>query len=196
MSCDSLLSHINQFVQLEQEEIDELKSVLIYRTFRQDDYIAKSGDPASYLMYVCSGYLLTSLIDSTGSERVIQIATEGWWSPDLFSLTSQSKTNYSTRGLTNGEVLLFPKLAHQHLLERYIKFERYFRIIFQESLIRQQKRILESFSIKAEERYQNYLDRFPEIEKYVPQKYIASYLGITPQFLSTVRRRSIGTKLM
>lgn len=189
MNCDSLLSHIHQFVQLNEEEIAALKAVLISRPFRQGDMMVRSGDTAGYLMYVCSGYILTYITDDDGTERVVQIATEGWWAPDLFSLTNQAKTTYSTRGLCNGEVLLFPKLAQNYLLEKFIKFERYFRIIFQESLIRQQSRFIETFSTPAGERYLAYVARFPGIEQFVPQKYIASYLGITPQFLSKIRKK-------
>lgn len=188
MSCDSLLSHINQFVQLNDEETMELKSVLISRPFRQGEMMVKSGDIAGYLMYVCSGYILTYVHAKDGTEQVIQIATEGWWTPDLFSLTSQTNTSYSTKGLCDGEVLLFPKLAQNLLFKKYIKFERYFRIIFQESLIRQQSRILDEFTVTAAQRYNNFIERFSGIEKCVPQKYIASYLGITPQFLSKIRK--------
>jgi len=178
MNCDSLLSHINQFVQLNDEETMALKSVLISRPFRQGEMMVKSGDIAGYLMYVCSGYILTYVHAKDGTEQVIQIATEGWW----------TNTSYSTKGLCDGEVLLFPKLAQNLLFEKYIKFERYFRIIFQESLIRQQSRILDEFTVTAAQRYNNFIERFSGIEKCVPQKYIASYLGITPQFLSKIRK--------
>jgi len=91
--------------------------------------------------------------------------------------------------LTDGEVLLLPRLAQAHLLENYIAFERYFRITFQDALIRQQHRFIESHTDSAEDRYQAFVHKFPGMEQYVPQKYIASYLGITPEFLSKVRRK-------
>ncbi len=188
MNCDSLFHHISQFVKLNEEEITALKRVLIPRPFKAGELMVRSGDYAGYLMYVCSGYVLTYITGEDGNEQVIQIATEGWWAPDLFSLTDRINTRYSTKALCDGEMLLFPKLAQNFIFDRYIRFEKYFRIIFQESLIRQQSRFVEVFTLPAAERYRNYIARFPGIEQQVPQKYIASYLGITPQFLSRIRK--------
>jgi hypothetical protein len=75
------------------------------------------------------------------------------------------------------------------LLERLPKFERYFRIIFQNSLITHQNRIIQSYSSTADERYLAFREKYPNLEQYVPLKYIASYLGITPEFLSKIRRK-------
>jgi CRP-like cAMP-binding protein len=75
------------------------------------------------------------------------------------------------------------------LLDKYPKFERYFRILFQNSLITHQDRIVQNFSDTAEDRYEQFRQKYPSLEQYVPLKYIASYLGITPEFLSKIRRR-------
>lgn len=187
MNCEDLFTHISQFVLTNEAEQSTLKSVLISRPFTQGDLIVKSGDAAGYMMYVCSGYILTYVTGRDGLEHVVQIVPEGWWAPDLFSLTNQAHTAYSTKGLCEGKVLLFPRTAQSYIFDKYPVFERYFRIIFQESLIRQQSRFVEVFTISAADRYEQYISSFPGIATYVPQKYIASYLGITPQFLSKIR---------
>jgi hypothetical protein len=74
-------------------------------------------------------------------------------------------------------------------LENYIQFERYFRILFQNALLRQQLCFVENYTATSEERYQALTTTYPEIEKFVPQKHIASYLGITPEFLSKIRKK-------
>ena len=188
MTFDSLLSNIGQYIKLNEEEKDFLLSALIPRPFQQGELIVRSGEPARYMLFVLAGSLMTYFTDSNGADHVIQFAGEGWWSGDIYSLSDQPVTRYSTKGLTKGEVFLLPRLAQQELLERYPKFERYFRITFQKGLMRQQLRYVEGHSTSAEERYQSFIQAYPAIAQTAPQKYIASYLGITPEFLSKVRK--------
>lgn len=189
MNTASIISNINQFVQLDQNEIDYLVSVLIPRPFRQGETIVKSGEPARYLIFTNAGYLMTSYTDKDDVEHVIQFSAQGWWSGDTYSLSPSPTTPFSTKGLSEGEALLLPRLAHDYLLDHFPKFERYFRLIFHRGLMRQQLRYIEGFSTSAEERYLSFVNTYPTIIREVPQKYIASYLGITPEFLSRIRRK-------
>jgi CRP-like cAMP-binding protein len=91
--------------------------------------------------------------------------------------------------LTDSDVLFLPHEALNQLLDRYPKFERYFRILFQNSLITHQDRLIQNLSATAEERYTKFSEKYPGLEQYVPLKYIASYLGFTPEFLSKIRRK-------
>jgi CRP-like cAMP-binding protein len=187
MNTETILAHINGFVQLDQSETEYLESVLISRPFKQGEFIVKSGETARFMMYVNSGYLMTYYTDKEAVDHVIQFASGGWWAADIYSLSKEPNTLYTTKGLCEGELLLLPRSAQNHLLENYIKFERYFRMVFQHSVMRQQLRFVESHSLSALERYHSFVTKYPGIEKYVAQKYIASYLGITPEFLSRVR---------
>lgn len=188
MDSQLLLTHIRQFIELAQEEIDFLDSVLIARPFKQGEIIIKSGDPARYLAYVNSGYTVTYYTDPEGHDHVIRFAGAGWWSGDLHSLSNEPLTQFTTKGVSDGELLLLPRPAQNLLLDRYPKFERYFRHLFQTALLRQQLRFVEGHSLPAEQRYLKFQENFPGIEQYVPQKYVASYLGITPEFLSKIRK--------
>jgi CRP-like cAMP-binding protein len=189
MNSEHIISNINQLVQLDRQEIDYLESVLIPRPFRQGEIIVESGEPARYLIFANSGYLMTCYTDKDDIEHVIQFAAEGWWSGDMYSLSPSPTTPFSTKGLSDGEALLLPRLAHDYLLDHFPKFERYFRLIFHRGLMRQQLRYIEGFSTSAEERYQSFVNTYPTIIREVPQKYIASYLGITPEFLSRIRKK-------
>ena len=189
MNSEHIISTINQFVQLDRQETDYLESVLIPRPFRQGETIVASGEPARYLIFANSGYLMTCYTDKDGMEHVIQFAAEGWWSGDTYSLSPSPTTPFSTKGLSDGEALLLPRLAHDYLLDHFPKFERYFRLIFHKGLMRQQLRYIEGFSTSADERYQSFVQTYPTIIREVPQKYIASYLGITPEFLSRIRKK-------
>lgn len=194
MNSQIILSNINEVVQLNEEEITFLESVLIPRPFKQGEIIVESGETSKYIMFINAGYLMTYYTDNNGTDHVIQFGGPGWWSGDIYNLSKTTRTLYTTKGLCEGEVLLLPLMAQNHLLENYIKFERYFRITFQNALLRQQLRFVESYSTSSEERYHSFIKAYPAIEQFVPQKYIASYLGITPEFLSKIRKKIAGGK--
>jgi CRP-like cAMP-binding protein len=189
MDCTSLLAHMNQLVHLTKEEEEYLRSILISRPFKQGEIIVKSGDTARYMMFVNTGYLMSYFTDQDGNEHVIMFSRDGWWSGDLYSLSDDPATIYTTKALHEGELLLLPRSAQDQLFEKYPKFERYFRMYFHSAIIRNQLRLIEGRSANAEQRYLKFINTFPGMEQYVPQKYIASYLGITPEFLSKVRKR-------
>jgi CRP-like cAMP-binding protein len=189
MNIKHFLANIGQHIELDKQEIEYLNSVLIARPFTSGEIIVKSNEPSRFLIFTNSGYLMTYYSDMEGVEHVIQFAAEGWWSGDLYSLSESETTPFSTKGLSNGEALLLPRIATDHLLKNFPKFERYFRVMFHKGLIRQQLRYIEACSTSAEERYLSFIKSYPAILRDVPQKYIASYLGITPEFLSKIRKK-------
>lgn len=143
MNTDQILSNINNSVPLNQEETALLESMLIPRPFKQGELIVRSGEQARYLMFVNSGYLMTYFTDDTGADHVIHFASTGWWVSDIYSMGKDPLTRFTTKGLCDGELLLLPRPAQKQLLETNIKFERYFRITFQNSVLRQQMRIID-----------------------------------------------------
>ncbi len=189
MTTDNILGSIRRHIALDEAETSFFSSVLVPQKIRQGEFIENSGEYTRYMIYVNSGCLMTYFTDKDGFDHVIQFAMAGWWTGDLHSFTQQVPSIYSTRALADSEVLLLPKNSMDLLLEKHTKFERYFRIIFQNSLVTNQNRIIMSYSATAEERYTAFREKYPTLEQYVPLKYIASYLGITPEFLSKIRRK-------
>jgi CRP-like cAMP-binding protein len=185
----NILSHITRHVTLTTNEQDFFISILLPQKLKQGEFIEKAGAITHNFIHVNSGCLMTYFTDPEGNDQVIQFATSGWWTGDLHSLTTQQPSIYTTRALADSEVLLLPKVRMEELLERYPVFERYFRITFQNSLVTHQNRLIEAFANTAEERYSNFQKKYPQLEQFVPLKYIASYLGITPEFLSKIRRK-------
>jgi CRP-like cAMP-binding protein len=189
MNTVTILSAIQRHVTLTDEETAFFSSLLLPQRVRQGEMIEREGEPTRCFIFVNAGCLMTYFTDKDDVDHVIQFATTGWWTGDLHSFTKQIPSIYTTKGLADSEVWLLPKASMEQLLERVPRFERYFRIIFQNSLITQQHRIIQSYSATVDERYLHFREKYPSLEQYVPQKYIASYLGITPEFLSKVRRR-------
>lgn len=192
MTSSFLLKNFSDHVALNENEQELLMSVLINRPYKRGEVLIKAGEQAHYMMFVNSGYLMTSYTDANGSDHVVQLTAAGWWSGDIYSTFDQLPTPYTTKALTDGEVLLLPRLVQTHLLQSNIIFERYFRIVFQKVILRQQRRYLEAVSTSAEERYRSFIKAYPNIAAEVHLKHIASYLAITPEFLSKIRRKIAG----
>lgn len=189
MSYSALLKSISQHIQLTPDEERFIQASFILQRVRQNEFIENPGELTRFFTYVNSGCLMTYYTDDNAHDHVMQFATAGWWTGDLNSLMKCVPSIYSTRALADSEVLLITKINMDMLLEKYPNFERFFRIIFQNSLVTHQERIIQGYASSAEERYQNFLEKYPTLEQFVPLKYIASYLGITPEFLSKVRRK-------
>lgn len=184
----NLLAAFSKHVELTDEESNFLLSVIVPQRIKQGDVIESAGEITRYFIYVGSGCLLSYYTDKQGNEHVIQFALAGWWTGDIHSYTKGIPSIFTTKALTDSEVWLIPKASLDLLLEKYPKFERYFRIIFQNSLVTHQSRLMQSYSATAEERYLSFQQKYPSLEQYIPQKNIASYLGMTPEFLSKIRR--------
>ena len=189
MTTTTILASVNTHISLTEEETAYFSSLLLPLKVKQGEMPEKIGEPTRYFTYVNLGCLMSYFTDQNGTDHVMQFATSGWWTGDLPSFTHQIPSIHATRALTDSEILLLPKQSMDQLLHKYPKFERYFRILFQNSLINHQNRIIQNLSAKAEERYLSFLKKYPSLEQYVPLKYIASYLGITPEFLSKIRRK-------
>lgn len=192
MDSVRVIKNIEQHVHLTQEEKEYLESVLLPMKVSQNEFIEEAGKVTRYFIHVNEGCLMTYYTDNQAHDHVMQFATPGWWTGDLKSFTTSTAATYSTKALSDSGIWLLPKVQMDELTLRFPKFERFFRILFQNSLIAHQERIVRNLSMTADERYHYFTKKYPSLEQFVPQKYIASYLGITPEFLSKIRRKMSG----
>jgi CRP-like cAMP-binding protein len=192
MNIDHLIQRMQQHVALTQEDIQYISQQFLPLHVPQGNFAEEVGKPLHYFIHVYAGCLMSYYTDDAGHDHVIQFATSGWWTGNLSSFVQQEPSTYSTRALVDSEILLLPRKSFDDILEKCPQLERYFRILFQNSLITHQDRLLQNLSYTAEARYQAFQKKYPTLEHYVPQKYIASYLGITPEFLSKIRRKLSG----
>ncbi len=192
MDSQLILSNIRRQVELKPEEEAFLLAVLVPASYKHGEVVHPAGEITRGMIHVNTGCLMTYYLDRDGDEKVIQFATSGWWTGDLASLSSQDPSIYATRALAESTVFHLPNVRMEELLTRYPVFERYFRITFQNSLVTHQQRIIQAYSCTAEERYAQFEKKYPQLEQYVPLKYVASFLGITPEFLSKIRRKRMG----
>lgn len=189
VETQQILSNIRRHVTLTPEEEQFLLAALVPASYKQGDIVQEAGEVTRNMIHVNTGCLMTYFSDKDGNDQVIQFATTGWWTGDLHSITTQEPSIYTTRALADSTLFFLPSVRMDELLIRYPVFERYFRITFQNSLVTHQRRIIQTISWPAEERYAYFQQKYPQLEQYVPLKYVASYLGITPEFLSKIRRK-------
>ena len=186
---EPILQHVASFIRLEKEEEEFFVSQLQHRKLRKRQYFLQEGDVSRYEAFVLKGCLRTYELDENGNEHVLSFAVENWWVGDLYSFFTGTPSSYNVDTLEPTE-LLFLDLASQDLLfEKVPKFERYFRLLVQNAFIATQRRVISSISKPAEERYLEFIEKYPTLELRIPQHQIASYLGITPESLSRTRKQ-------
>lgn len=186
---DLLRKQVNQRTSLSRDRFSQSTSFFIPKHLRKDQYLIQEGEPARFLGFVTAGLLRSYSIDKKGEEHIIQFAPETWWITDLYSFLAGDNATLFIDALEDSDVLLIDAESYERLCTTIPEFERYFRILLQNNYVATHRRILASISLSAEERYLQLLENYPTIAQRVALRHIASYLGITPEALSRIRRR-------
>lgn len=189
MDFDLLLKNIARHIQLDKTEIDFFISLLQMKKLKRKEFLLKYGEICKTENFIFKGCLRVYTVDDNGFEHIVMFGIEDWWVSDLYSFLTNSPTTYYIDALEDTELLQISKANLDKLYERVPGFERFFRIILQNAYIAQQQRINQNLSFTAEQRYLNFIDKYPAFEQRISQKHIAAYLGITPVFLSMLRKK-------
>jgi CRP-like cAMP-binding protein len=184
---DLILQNIAKHISLSKEETAYFVSLLKHKEVSKKELILKEGQPCRYINFVCAGALRAFYIDKDARESTIMFAVADWWITDMYCFLEQRPAMLNIETIENSSILQLSKKDLNTLYHEVPKFEKFFRIIMQNAYTREQLRIIQTLSLSAEERYDNFLSKYPQIVKQVTQKQIASYLGITPEFLSAIR---------
>jgi len=185
---DLLRSQILKRISLTDGEFERVKTFFIPKKIRKGHFLLRAGEVSRYLAFVEKGCLRQYSIDSKGEEHVVQFAIEDWWISDMYSSLTGAPATYSIDALEDSEVLLLDTALQEKLCTEIPPFERFFRLLLQGSFVAKERRITAALSLSAEEQYLSLLEMYPELFQRVPQNQIASYLGITPQSLSRIRK--------
>lgn len=187
-----LLQAVTSKIELNQEDINFFCSLWKPRFLKKGQYLVQAGDVCAYDSFVVKGCLKIFHTNwQNGHEYILSFAIENWWASDLESFLKQRKASYDIQALEDCHLLQINHASFQLLLEKKPQYERYFRIITENYLFSLQKRILGTISQTKEERYRAFVRQYPKINQRVPQYLIASYLGITPEFLSKIRSKKM-----
>jgi CRP-like cAMP-binding protein len=189
MSFDLLLSNISKHISLNAEETEFFTSLLNSRSLKTGAFLLREGDVCKYETFITKGCLKAYYLDENGIEHIVDFLIEEWWADDLYSFFTGTASASNIRAIEDTNVIQISKNNLELLYKKIPKFERFFRILFQNAYISQRDQINLMLSAPAEERYMLFLKKKPYAEERFSQKDIASYLGITPQFLSALKKK-------
>lgn len=189
MNFDLILQNVGRHITLSEKEAGYFKSILQPRSYARKQFVLKAGDVCKHENFVTKGCLRVYTIDSKGAEHISMFCPEDWWVSDLYSFLTRTPATFFIDALEDTELFQIDKTSLDQLYIEVPEFNRLYRILLQNAFIANQQRISQGLSFTAEQRYDHFLNKFPQLEQRLPQKQIASFLGITPEFLSMLRRK-------
>ncbi|WP_247234074.1 Crp/Fnr family transcriptional regulator [Telluribacter sp. SYSU D00476] len=184
-------NYIARYIQLTPEELVLVQDSLVYKLVPKKTILLRAGEVCEFEAYVNRGCIREYLLDRRGTELTLEFAVEDWWVSDITSFENGTPSFMYIETLEDCELLLLSRASKERLLEQVPKLERMFRLMIQRHLSVVQGRLFKTVTYSALDQYQEFLRRYPTIPQRVPQHYIASYLGITPEFLSKLRKQQM-----
>ncbi len=184
-----LFSHIEEKVTLTEADRLLIAQYFVVKRLRRRQYALQEGDVCNNLTFVARGLLKSFKVDEKGNERISLLAWEGWWISDFNSFIHQEAAVLNIDAVEDSELLLISRDNYERLLQNVPVMERYFRILYQNSLVTKDKRLISSNGDSAELRYMKLAESMPEILRRVPQHLIASYLGLAPETISRIKKK-------
>jgi CRP-like cAMP-binding protein len=186
---DLFFEKLTEKVNFSQEELDIIGDYIISKKLRKKQYLLQEGDVCKFIAFVEKGAMRSYKVDEKGAEHIIQFAIEGWIISDLYSFLTAEPATYNIDALEACELVLINKSAHEKLLKLMWNYETYIRLELTSAYVAMQRRITSIISSPLNERYAAFNALYPEIVQRVPQHMVASYMGLTPETLSRIRRR-------
>ena len=187
MNTELFLDNMRRHIRLTEEEEAVVLSKLRPVTLKRREHLLKQGTVARDLAFVIEGCLRAYALDDNGFEHILQCAPAGWWISDMSSVISRRESLLNVDAIKPSEVLLLSREDQLSLFDEVPKLERYFRVLTENGLVSSRMRLIENLSLTARQRYQRFCQTYPNLINEIPQKYIASFIGVTPEFLSKIR---------
>ena len=187
MTIQPLLEYFKNYRPLNEEETKLLTTRVAQRQIKRRQMILQEGFVCKHYTFVAQGCFKMYGVDEKGNEHNLSFAAENDWIADLGSFYSEKPSKLFIEAIEPSTILQIEKQDLLYLFTNVPKFDRNFRVIIEEKFIELQNRLLQSFSSNAHQRYLDFLEQYRELALRLPNTQIASYLGITPEFLSRIR---------
>ena len=194
MDTALIIEAIERHIKPEKNERDYFLSLLNEKTMKRRDYLLHEGEVCKQSAFVLSGCLRSYSVDRNGFEHILQFAPRGWWIADIASLITKQPAKLNIDALEDTELLLLSREDQLILFDKVPKFERFFRVMVENSIAANHNRLLDYMGLSAIERYEMFCKLYPTLVQSLPQKQIAFYLGVTPEFLSKMKAELLRKK--
>ncbi|RZK20740.1 MAG: Crp/Fnr family transcriptional regulator [Flavobacterium sp.] len=185
----NFIDHIKKYISLTEEEIQILSNGVKILTVKKKQFLLEEGKINKSNYFVVKGLLRMFFINDKGVEQITQFALENWWLSDYMSFTMQTPSHFYIQAVENSEIVVVEQHKLDELVKELPQLERYFRIIMQRAYAASQMRFKYFYDYSKEENYRQFVALFPEFIQRIPQYMLASYLGLTPEYLSELRKK-------
>lgn len=186
---EKLIQHINNTIPISDDHLTWVLEKFKEQHFSKKEHLLHFGNYSKQLFFTSTGCLRMYVTDFNGVEHNISFAIENWWSGDLKSFLNKEPAICNIQALEDSIVYSINQENWDALIKEVPEFVSYTRVLFRNKMFSQQNRIVQNLSFTAKERYESFLQEYPNLSQRISQKHIASYLGITPEFLSMLRKR-------
>ncbi|MBO6534209.1 MAG: Crp/Fnr family transcriptional regulator [Muricauda sp.] len=185
-SHHQILKNISRYIDLTELEKQKYISLLTEIKIPRKNFLMQAGDITKYEYYITKGCLKVYTLDEDGAPHISMFAVEDYWTGDMASFMTREPSRYFIKATEDSELLGISRTNYDLLFQEIPKFERFYRILYQKSLINYIKRSNHGISLSAEERYLEFKRKYPNIVHRITQKDLAGYIGITPEFMSKI----------
>ncbi|MEO6546616.1 MAG: Crp/Fnr family transcriptional regulator [Ferruginibacter sp.] len=183
--------HLDKFIEISQDEFLEILPFFEIIKVKKKENLMREGEVCRQHYFVLNGCVRKFFVNEKGIEQTTEFALENWWITDNISFEHGHVTLFTIQAVEHSEILTISRHSQESLLQQFPKMERYFRFIYQRAYAASQMRIKFLYEMSKEEFYRHFYNKHPEFVQRIPQYLIASYLGLTPEYLSEIRARKI-----
>lgn len=189
-----LLENIAKHVELTVEEQELVMQLFLYEEYKAKTILLKPGEIANFTYFVIDGMLRSYTVDTNGTEHVLSFAAPNWFVSDMYSLISGKPAQQYISVINDFKGYKISRENQEKLYKDVPKMERFFRILIENSVVAHQQRLIDNLSLTAEDRYEKFCKKYPDFIQCIPQKHIASFIGVTPEFFSKMKARLLKSK--
>lgn len=187
---EAFRKYLEDKIVLTNQDFELIESVSSFKKLRKRQYLLQEGDVCRYNAFVCRGFLRSYYVDQKGQEHIMQFAPENYWTGDRESMDSGLPSKYNVDAIEESEILLLRKEDFELIRKTVPAFNDFVNKMLKKNVLVLQERIHLSLSLSTEEKYSNFISKYPSIINRVPLHMVASYLGVSPETLSRVRSQS------